>query len=161
MKKAVALALLSIALAACSSAPEPATTPPSAIPPPAIPAKVADHTHLFPDDGKVSATVVGDHILDMKAMPGGSLAEYEVKGKKYRMFIIDADSTQNAAFMMLDMKGEMKKDPEYIPYMGGYFGTYGDQPFYCFAKLHYLAGIEGLPKAQADPLARELAAQLR
>jgi hypothetical protein len=95
----------------------------------------------------------------MKAMPGGSFADYDVKGRKYRMFIIDTDSNQKAAFLMLDMKAELK-DPAYIAYMGGYFGMYGDQPLYCFAKLHYLAGIVGLPKDKADPLARSLAAQL-
>jgi hypothetical protein len=95
----------------------------------------------------------------MKALPGGSLAEYNVKGKKYQMFIIDADSNQNAAFMMLDMKAALK-DPQYISWMGGYFGIYGDKPLYCFAKLHYLAGVVGLAEDKADPLARGLAAQL-
>jgi hypothetical protein len=62
--------------------------------------------------------------------------------------------------MMLDIKDQLKKDPEYIAYMGGYFGMYGDKPLYCFAKTHYLAGIVGLPKDKADPLAIGLAAQL-
>jgi len=160
MKKLIVpVAIVAMALAGCGSAPEPAsTTPPPATAP--APPHVPDHTSLFPDAGKVSTRVVQDHMLDMKAMPGGSLAEYEVKGKKYQMFIIDADSGQKAAFMMLDMKAEMQKDPEYLAYMGGYFGTYQDQPFYCFSKLHYLAGVIGLPKAKADPLMRDLAAQL-
>ena len=160
MRKTILLAAFSlIGFAACSSAPEPVATkaPPATAP---APPHVPDHTSLFPDAGKVSASVVPDHILDMKAMPGGSLAEYDVKGKKYQMFIIDTDSGQKAAFMMLDMRDELQKSPEYIAYMGGYFGMYGDKPFYCFAKLHYLAGIVGLPKANADPLARDLAAQL-
>ncbi len=55
--------------------------------------------------------------------------------------------------MMLDMKAELKKDPEYISYMGGYFGMYGDKPLYCFSKLHYLAGVVGLPKDKADKIA--------
>ena len=159
MNTAQAKGLLYIAcicLSACSSAPEPAPAPVAA----PAPAPVADHTSLFPDKGKVSTTIVPDHILDMKALPGGSLAGYDVKGQKYQMFIIDADSTQKAAFMMLDMKAELKKDPEYIAYMGGYFGMYGDKPLYCFAKFHYLAGIVGLPKDKADPLAIGLAAQL-
>jgi hypothetical protein len=140
-------------LVGCTSAPEP---PPAA----PAPAHVPDHTSLFPDKGKVGTSVVPDHILDMKALPGGSLAEYDVKGQKYQEFIIDADSTQKAAFMMLDIKDQLKKDPEYIAYMGGYFGMYGDKPLYCFAKTHYLAGIVGLPKDKADPLAISLAAQL-
>jgi hypothetical protein len=117
------------------------------------------HTSLFPEAGKVSAVIVPDHMLDMKALPGGSLAEYDVKGKKYREFIIDTDSSQTAAFMMLDVKSQLK-DPQYISWMGGYFGMYGDKPVYCFSKLHYVAGVVGLVEDKADPIARTLAAQL-
>ena len=78
---------------------------------------------------------------------------------KYKLFIIEAASAQDAAFLLTDIKPTLK-DPEYIAYMGGYFGMYGDKPLYCFAKLHYLAGIVGLPKDKADPLAIGLAAQL-
>lgn len=159
MRRVVPLVVVWIALAGCSSAPEPAqtTAPPATAP---APPPVPDHTSLFPDAGKVSAAVVPDHLLGMQKMPGGSLAEYEVKGKKYSMFVIDTDSNQSAAFLMLDMKAAMAKDPEYISWMGGYFGMYGDKPLYCFAKLHYLAGIVGLPEDKADPIARGLAAQL-
>src|SRR5690348_2445794 len=106
MKKALLL-ILAASLVTCSSAPEPAPAPAKTAVPPE-PAHVSDHTSLFPPAGQVSAKVVPDHLLDMKALPGGSLAEYDVKGRKYQMFIIDADSNQKAAFLMLDMKGEMK-----------------------------------------------------
>lgn len=163
MKPAVSPAIVPLLfmglLTACSSTPEPAAnnaTPPAATAPPHVP----DHTSLFPDAGKVATSVVPDHVLNMKKLPGGSLAEYNVKGTKYQMFVVDADSGQNAMFMMLDMKAEMQKDPETLASFGGYFGMYQDKPLFCFAKLHYLAGIWGLPKAKADPLARNLAAQL-
>jgi hypothetical protein len=119
-----------------------------------------DHTSLFPDAGKTGTHLVQDHLLDIQALPGGSMADYEVKGKKYQMFIIDTDSNQNAAFMMLDMKHAMAPDPDYMAHIGGYFEMYKDKPLYCFAKLHYLAGVYGLPRAQADPLAIELASHL-
>ena len=160
MTKAILPALFLVAgLVGCSSAPEPATTPAPA-PKATAPAPPPNHTSIFPDAGKVSATVVPNHILDMKSMPGGSLAEYTVKGKSYKMFIIDVDSNQAAAFLLLDMKGELQKDPEYLANFGGYSGMYGDQPIFCFAKLHYLAGVVGLPKAKAEPIAVDLAAQL-
>ena len=160
MKKALLpVVVLSMVLLACNSAPEADETK-TAPPAPVAPAHVPDHTSLFPLPGQSGTSIVPDHILDMKSMPGGSLAEYDVKGKKYRMFIIDAETAQKAAFLMLDMKTELKKDPEYIAYMGGYFGMYGDKPLYCFAKLHYLAGLVGLTKDKADPMMRSLAAQL-
>ena len=62
--------------------------------------------------------------------------------------------------MLVDMK-EALKDPEYIGHMGGYFGTdSSSRPVFVFAKLHYLAGVVGLPQAAADPIARVLAARL-
>jgi hypothetical protein len=159
MNTAAPLAVLLLtALAGCSSAPEPAPAP--------TPAKAAaapeppkDHTSLFPDAGKVSTKIVPDHILDLKALPGGSWAEYDVKGKKYQEFIIDTDSTQTATFLLPDVKAQLT-NPQYISWMGGYFGMLGDKQVYCFSKTHYVAGIVGLPEDKADPLGRVLAAQL-
>jgi hypothetical protein len=158
--KAALVGVALLALVGCSSAPETPATPAAAAK--AEPAPVKDHSSLFDDAGKVSASVVPDHILGMQKLPGGSFAEYDVKGKKYQEFIVDTDSTQHAAFQMLDMKDEMAKDPapEYLPEIGGYFGTYRGKPLYVFAKLHYLAGVVGLPEDKAEPLAIKLAANL-
>jgi hypothetical protein len=157
MKSSAPLAVLLLAgLVGCGSAPEQkATAKVTQIPP--EPPK--DHTSLFPDAGKVSTKVVPDHILDLKALPGGSWAEYDVKGKKYQEFIIDTDSTQTAAFMLLDVKAQLA-NPQYISWMGGYFGMLGDKHVYVYSKTHYVAGIVGLPEDKADPLGRVLAAQL-
>ncbi len=95
----------------------------------------------------------------MTALPGGSWAEYNVKGKKYQEFIIDTDSTQTATFILPDVKAQLA-NPQYISWMGGYYGMLGDKQVYCFSKAHYVAGIVGLPEAQADPLGRILAALL-
>lgn len=158
MKFAAPLAVLLLTgLAGCGSAPEQKATPGPAKA--AAPEPPKDHTSLFPDEGKVGTKLVPDHILDVKALPGGSWAEYDVKGKKYQEFIIDTDSTQTAAFMLLDVR-TAQTNPQYIPWMGGYFGLMGDKQVFCFSKLHYVAGIVGLPEDKADPLARTLAAQL-
>ena len=157
MRTAAPLAVLLLAgLVGCSSAPEPAATPAKAAVAPQPP---KDHTSLFSDAGKVGTKLVADHILDLKVLPGGSWAEYDVKGKKYQMFIIDTESTEAAAFMLPDVKAQMT-NPQYIPWMGGYFGMLGDTQVFCFSKTHYVAGVVGLPEDQADPLARTLAAQL-
>jgi hypothetical protein len=151
--------LLCVGLAGCSSSPEPDAAPASAAKP--APPPVKDHTGLFAEEGRVGVLLVPDHLFDIQALPGGSLGEYDAKGKKYEMFIIDTDSTQNAAFLMLDMKAAMEKEPDYMAHIGGYFGTYRGKPLYCFAKLHYLAGVYGLPRDEADSLAIQLAARLR
>ncbi|HVW87318.1 MAG TPA: hypothetical protein VHB50_21675 [Bryobacteraceae bacterium] len=144
------------ALTACGSSREPAAKTEQA---PAAPAPVKDDTAMLPAAGRTSARVVPDHILDEPKLPGGTLGEYESAGKKYHLFIIDAGDKQKAAFLLLDLKSTLQ-NPEYISYMGGYFGTRQTKPAFVFAKLQYLAGVIGLPKDDADPIARVLAARL-
>jgi hypothetical protein len=154
MKRLLPIALALVA-AACSSAPAPEKT--QAAPPP--PPVVKDDRALLPEQDRTGTEIVGDHLLGKKELPGGTLGEYEVNGKKYRMFIIETSSPQDAAILLLDLKNTLS-EPEYIAYMGGYFGPDSGQPVYAFAKLKYLAGIVGLDKDKADPLARQLAARL-
>jgi hypothetical protein len=145
-----------VILAACGSSPEPAAKSE----PPRIPAPVRDLTGLLPSAGRVSAGVVPDHLLDQPAMPGGTLGDYAAGGKKYQLFIIETDTSQNAALLLLDMKTALR-NPEYLPNFGGYFGIAGTRPIFVFAKLQYLAGVAGLAEKEADPIARTLAARLR
>jgi len=147
--------LAALSLWGCGSSPEPMAKPA----PPVAAAPVPDHTSVLPKQGLTSSRVVPDHILGVAKLPGGSLGEYTVKGKSYQLFIIDAETNQKAAFLLLDLKATLNK-PEYIAYMGGYAGSDGNRDIYVFAKTHYLAGVVGLPKAAADPIAIELASHL-
>ena len=155
------LAATALLLSACSSehpaaAPEAAAKPAPVVP---APPPVVDHTASLPSAGLVGSRVVPDHILDVAKLPGGNLGEYAVKGKKYQIFIVDAGTNQKAAFYLLDLKATMQK-PEYLAYMGGYAGSDGTRDLYIFAKKKFLAGVVGLPKAAADPVAIELAGHL-
>ena len=154
----VLLPIVVLILAGCGSAPEPAVKTTEA--PPATAPPVKDLTGLLPSLGRVSAKVVPDHILDEPKLPGGSLGEYAVGSKRYRLFVVESDNAQNAALMLLDMKSALQ-NPEYLPNFGGYFGSHGTQPVFVFAKLQYLAGVAGLPQQDAEPIARTLAARLR
>jgi hypothetical protein len=127
------------------------------IEPAAIP--VVDHSAVLPQKGLLGSKLVPDHILDVAKLPGGVLAEYSVKGKQYQIFIVDAATNQQAAFLMLDLKATLKS-PDYLAYMGGYAGSDGTRDIYVFAKKRYLAGVVGLKKADADPVAIELAGHL-
>jgi hypothetical protein len=141
-----------IALAGCSSAPEKKVEAPA--PPP-----VKDNTAQLLPLNRTGAKVVPDHLLGKSALPGGTVGEYEAAGSKYQLFIIETDSAQSAAILLLDLKATLK-DPAYIAYMGGYFGTDANGPVYVFAKAKYLAGVVGLSEDRADPIARQLAARL-
>jgi hypothetical protein len=145
--------LAALALMACGSAPEKkAEAPPS--PPP-----VKDNTSQLLTLNRTSARVVPDHLLGKQALPGGTIGDYDAADGKYQLFIIETASAQDAAILLLDLKGTLQ-DPAYIAYMGGYFGADAAGPLYCFAKGKYLAGVVGLDKDKADPIARQLAARL-
>jgi hypothetical protein len=151
------LLIAAVVLAGCGASSEQAKTEAKSEPAPAP--HVADHTAVLPQKGLTASRVVPDHILDVKKLPGGSLGEYTVKGKSYQIFIVDAETNQKAAFVLLDVKATLQ-NPEYIAYMGGYAGSDGNREIYAFAKKQYVAGVVGLPKAQADPIAIELASHL-
>jgi len=115
---------------------------------------------MLPINSRSGTHVVQDHILDIPKLPGGTIGDYKAGGKDFQLFIVDCADNQAAAFALLDAKAALQT-PEYISYMGGYFGIDGKRPLYVFSKLHYLAGVAGLPKDEADPIARVLASRLK
>ncbi|HEX4134183.1 MAG TPA: hypothetical protein VHY84_06135 [Bryobacteraceae bacterium] len=149
------LALMAIGciLIGCGSPPEKKAEAPPPPPP------VKDDTALLLPLNRTSAKVVPNHLLGKDALPGGAIGDYDANGLKYQLFIIETDTAQDAAILLLDLKATLK-DPAYIAYMGGYFGTDASGTVYVFAKAKYLAGVVGLAEDQADPIARQLAARL-
>jgi hypothetical protein len=141
--------LVACSVIGCSSTPETRPLPPTP----------KDNTALLLPLNRTATRVVPDHLLGKAALPGGSIGEYDGAGKKYQLFIIETASAQDAAILLLDLKVTLT-DPAYLANMGGYFGTDAGTPVYVFAKAKYLAGVVGLPKDTADPIARELAARL-
>lgn len=142
-------------LAACASSPAPEKK--AAAPPP--PAPVKDDTAFLLPEHRTSVQIVPDHLLGIAAFPGGTVGDYTDGGKKYQLFVTELPTPQDAAFLLLDAKNAFT-NPAYIAYMGGYFGMDAGKPVYVFAKLKYLAGVVGLDREAADPIARTLAARL-
>jgi hypothetical protein len=131
----------------------------AAAPPPPPPVK--DDRVLLVPTHQTSAKLVPDHLLGKMALPGGTIGDYDDGGKKYQLFIIETETAQDAAFLLVDFK-PLLTDPAYIAYMGGYFGpdATDGKPVWVFAKGKYLAGVVGLARDPADTIARELAARL-
>src|SRR5579863_2986706 len=103
-----------VVLAGCGSPVKQAAAPPP--PPP-----VKDDRLLLLAAHQISARVVPDHLLGKMALPGGTIGEYDDGGKKYQLFIIETETAQDAAFLLVDFK-PLLTNPAYISYMGGYFG---------------------------------------
>lgn len=127
------------------------------VPPPA--AKPPDESRRFPTANRVKHEIVDDHLLGKDFLPGGNLAEYERDGKKYQQFLISRESPDQATFLMMDFKDQLR-DAKFIGHFGGYFGFDGDTPILLFPRNNFLAGIAGLPREEADLVARDFAARL-
>jgi hypothetical protein len=142
-------------LAGCSSPEKKSAAPPPPPPP------VKDERLFLVPAHQTSAKLVPEHLLGKMALPGGTIGEYDDGGKKYQLFIIETETAQDAAFLLLDFK-PLLTNPAYISYMGGYFGpdATNGTPVWVFAKSKYLAGVVGLARDPADAMARELAARL-
>ena len=148
----VLIAGMTILLIACSSAPSPPKTAESHPPPP----PPRDESAQLPLRGRLDSRVIADKLLGKPYLPGGTLADYQ----GYQLFLARTDSAQQAAFLLLDFKKDLA-DAKYLAHMGGYFGMDGGKPIYVFAKGPLLAGVIGLPREEADRIAREFAARLR
>jgi hypothetical protein len=131
----------------------------AAAPPPPPPVK--DDRLLLLAAHQTSAKVIPEHLLGKMALPGGTIGEYDDGGKKYQLFVIETETAQDAAFLLLDFK-PLLTNPAYISYMGGYFGADATNgtPIWVFAKSKYLAGVVGLARDPADAVAREFAVRL-
>jgi hypothetical protein len=144
--------IVALALIGCGSTPEKKAEAPVAPP-------VKDNTAQLLPLNRTGAKIVPNHLLGKDALPGGTIGDYDADGLKYQLFVMETASAQDAAILLLDLKATLK-DPAYIAYMGGYFGTDANGPVYVFAKAKYLAGVVGLSEDKADPIARQLAARL-
>ena len=148
---AVAAAL--VFTAGCAGKPEVARTAKTAPTPP------EDESRHFPLTGLLHIGVVSNHLLEKSFMPGGNVADYKRGKVTYQAFIGKMPDAQQASFLLLDWHKSLTNS-KYLPQMGGYYGMDGTRPVYVFVKGAWVAGITGLREAEADPLARELAAHL-
>ncbi len=115
----------------------------------------ADDPRCFPGIDRVSLKEVPAHLMNNPALPGGLLAEY----KDHQLFLIRTSSADKAGFLLLDYKKTLK-DPKYLANMGGFYGEDRGRPAYVFAKGVFVAGVMGLDREKADPVARAFAARI-
>lgn len=148
---------LAVFLVACGGSSEPRPAPQEqAVEKP----KPPDERRRFPKDGQVSMELVDDRLLGKDFLPGGNLAAYERDGKNYQQFLIATKTPESAALLGFEIKAALR-DAKFVPHFGGYFGLDGETPWFIFPKGKYLAGVVGLPQAEADGVARDFAARIR
>lgn len=123
-------------------------------------AAVRNDTLLLLSTNQQSVKVVRDHVLDDATLPGGTVGRYSNKGKSYQLFVIRTDSNADAAQLLLKLKKTLP-DAEFIAHFGGYAGTHKAGALLTFTKLQFLLGVVGLPKEEADPIARQFALKIQ
>jgi hypothetical protein len=156
MRLSFVIGVFYIALTGCSGPSQPAAQKKTVK---AVHPRPTDQRWKFPQRDQVGAQLVADNLLGKDFMPGGNLAEYETKGKRYQLFLVRAGSSNEALGLLLELKQGLS-EPKFVPHMGGYSGKDGERPFYTFQKGPYLAGVIGLPEVEADLLGRDFAARL-
>ncbi len=156
--RSIALALLAAALlVSCGDQPKPASPEPART---ADLSRPSDESRRFPLANRTATEVAGNHLLGKAYMPGGTLAHFRRGKTDYQMFVAKAPSAQDAAFLLLDWRKAMTA-PQIVPEFGGYSGQNGaGVPVFVFCKNSWIAGVVGLPAAQANLEARSLAAHL-
>lgn len=147
-----ALAALAILLAACDI-PSDAPKEPKMDKAPPVVQKTRDETRRFPSQDRISIEIVDDQMMGKEFLPGGNLAFYERNGKKWRQFLVQADSATAAALLLNDYRAAMT-DPKYLAHMGGYFGKDGSDDVLVIQKGRWVLGVVGLPEKDADIVAR-------
>ena len=155
MKHFGAALLLSLLLA-CGQAPAPEA---AKAPEPAPPPPPRDESYRFPKEGQVSTSIAAEHTLGKDFLPPGNVAEYSSGGKTYTLFLISAGGEEKATMLSFDIKGHLT-DAAFVADFGGYAGTLDGEPWFIFPKQRAVAGIVGLPQAEAHELGRLFASQL-
>ena len=150
------IAAAALVLGACGSGP---TDRPSANAQPPKPATTKDESSLFPSDGRVATQVYPDHMMNKPFLPGGTMAEFKGDKGEYREFLVHLADWTKASFLLQDYKNVLH-NTAILPDQAACFGTDDGQPTYVFVRGPYLAGIVGLPKDQAQAVAKQLADKL-
>ena len=159
--RSILVCALALALAGCSGPPP--TPPEPGTDRKAVPVRhdpPADLSAKFPVKDRTEIKLVPDNLLGKPLLPGGNIATYSPRaGNSYQMFLIKLKDGQAAAVLLFDLKGTLATF-KFLPQFGGYYGMDGSTPLFIFQKGPYLAGISGLPEAEADLVARAFAARL-
>lgn len=113
----------------------------------------------FPTAGRVEVVQSAEPLYGKAFLAGGNIARYKQGSKQFELFLIKCRDEAEPASIMFAYKKTLK-DPKFIAHFGGYAGQDEGVDVFMFSKGVWMAGIRGLPQAEADTLAREFASRL-
>lgn len=154
VKRLVLAGALIVALAGCSTSETPAAAKPAA----KKLLKVMDESRKMPLENRVSSGTVPDHAMGKEWLPGGTVAHYKKGNKEWDLFLVEGGAV-DAPLWLLKYFKELDES-KVVPSFGGYYGLDKGKPTFIFTKGTFLAGVVGLPQAEADLVARPFAARV-
>lgn len=113
----------------------------------------------FPAEGRIEVVQSADPLYGKPFLAGGNIARYKRGAKQFELFLIRCKDEAAPASMMFNYKKTLS-DPKFVAHFGGYAGQDAGVVVFMFTKGVWLAGIRGLPQAEADALARDFASRL-
>ncbi len=119
----------------------------------------APEDRRFPTAGLVEVVQQADPLYGKQFLTGGNIARYKKGAKQFELLLIKVANPSEAAVMMFDYKKELA-GAAFIAHFGGYAGQDGGVEVFLFTKDVWFAGVRGLPRAEADAIARDFAARL-
>jgi hypothetical protein len=153
------LFIATILLCACGGPTEKQaeTKPPAAAP--KVLTKPAPEDMRFPTAGRVDVIQMAEPLYGKTYLGGGNIAHYKKGKKEYELFLVKSPSPAEPGVMIFDYKKDLA-NAKFVAHFGGYAGQDAGVEVFVFTKGVWLAGVRGLPLAEAAPLAREFAARL-
>lgn len=113
----------------------------------------------FPADGRIEVVQSADPLYGKPFLDGGNIARYKKGAKEFELFLIRCRDEAAPASMVFAYKKTLT-NPKFIAHFGGYAGQDDGVEVFMFSKGVWMAGIRGLPQAEADQLARDFASRL-
>jgi PBP1b-binding outer membrane lipoprotein LpoB len=155
VNRVLLLAAAGVLLAGCGSGSKPASSESQA----AETTRPADETSRFPAADRVSTEVVDNHLLNKSFLPGGAMAHYKKGQTAYDMFVVHFPTATDAAIALANLEAGLQSATVNRD-LGSYFGTDAGRPLLVQPKDRWIAGVIGLPQAEAEQAARALLARL-
>ncbi len=143
-------------LTGCGGSPEAKQEPAKPAPKRVAP---APEDMRFPAEGRLEVVQSADPLYGKEFLAGGNIARYRRGAKQFELFLIKCRNEAEPASMMFAYKKTLT-DPKFIAHFGGYAGQDSGVDVFLFSKGAWMAGIRGLPQAEADQLARDFASRL-
>ena len=158
MRSLLPLIIATALLSGCGGAP-PESKQEASAPAPKPRTMPAPEDRRFPVEGRIEVVQSAGPLYGKAFLTGGNVARYKKGTKPFELFLIRVPAPGDPGMMLFDYKNVLA-NAKFVAHFGGYAGQDEGVNVFIFTKGEWLAGVRGLPLAEADAISREFAARL-